>query len=306
MRKYRSLSLHIFYKTKHTHTCLTKAPMWSTFYVQEEDGRPMGTAGGGASGGAVGLSGFGAGRKGGGAKRRVRTTSSSGTGGMSDSQEGKIKLTFFLTMVGILLTVLGVGTKFWVELAPPKNFYNNQTCLSAHYGLWKSCTRTLWVADIDPERESCGPAELSGESNCTYFKFFTTGENKVLFQKTTVKNLNVAAAMLSVFSLFLMVMGSVCITMALSKGVQFFLKPASFCFVLSGILVFLSLIVFRQSVLSFLESDHTVPLHHEMSWSVSCMGCGGAVLILGGVLFLVLALPYSPWQRCLPHQDSNT
>ena len=37
-----------------------------------------------------------------------------------------------------------------------------QTCLTAHYGLWKGCTKTLWVADIDPERESCGPAELPG------------------------------------------------------------------------------------------------------------------------------------------------
>lgn len=37
-----------------------------------------------------------------------------------------------------------------------------QTCLTAHYGLWKGCTKTLWVADIDPERESCGPADLPG------------------------------------------------------------------------------------------------------------------------------------------------
>lgn len=37
-----------------------------------------------------------------------------------------------------------------------------KTCLTAHYGLWKGCTKTLWVADIDPERESCGPAELPG------------------------------------------------------------------------------------------------------------------------------------------------
>ncbi|XP_062301967.1 calcium channel, voltage-dependent, gamma subunit 6a [Osmerus eperlanus] len=279
--------------------------MWSTFFIQDEDGRPAGSAGSGTAGGVAGMSGFGGGRKGVGAKRRGRTTASSGTGGMSENQEGKIKLAFFLAIVGVILSVLGVGTEFWVELSPSKSFYGNQTCLTAHYGLWKGCSRTLWVADIDPERESCGPADLPGESNCSYFKFFTTGESKMLFQKTMVKNLNIAAAMLSMFSLFLMVMGSVCVIMALSKGVQFFLKPASFCFVLSGILVFLSLIVFHQSVLSFLASDHTVPLHHELSWSVSSMGCAGAILILGGAVFLLLALPYSPWQRCLPHQDSN-
>uniref|UniRef100_A0A668AYA0 Calcium channel, voltage-dependent, gamma subunit 6a n=1 Tax=Myripristis murdjan TaxID=586833 RepID=A0A668AYA0_9TELE len=183
---------------------------------------------------------------------------------------------------------------------------SRQTCMTAHYGLWKGCTKTLWVADIDPERESCGPAELPGESNCTYFKFFTTGGNAVMFQKTTQKNLNVAAAMLALFSLFLMVMGAICITMSLSKEILFFLKPASFCFILSGVLVLLSLIVFHQSVLALLASDHTVPLHHELSWSVSCVGCAGAVLIVGGILFVLLSLPYSPWERCLPQRDGSS
>lgn len=43
-----------------------------------------------------------------------------------------------------------------------------------------------------------------------------------------------ASAMLSLFSLLLMAMGGICITMALSKEIVFFLKPASVCFVLSG------------------------------------------------------------------------
>lgn len=43
-----------------------------------------------------------------------------------------------------------------------------------------------------------------------------------------------ATSMLALFSLFLMVMGAVCITMSLSKSVSFFLKPATICFVLSG------------------------------------------------------------------------
>ncbi|KAM3857876.1 voltage-dependent calcium channel gamma-6 subunit-like [Diretmus argenteus] len=279
--------------------------MWSTFVTHDEEGRAGGLASGAAGGaggggtGQAGLSGLMSGRS----NKRRRAAA---THAISEAQEGKIKLAFFVAIVGVVLMVLGVGTEFWVELAPPKSFYNNQTCLTAHYGLWKGCSKTLWVADIDPERESCGPAELPGESNCTYFKFFTTGENAVLFQKTTQKNLNVAAAMLALLSLFLMVMGAICITMSLSKEILFFLKPASFCFILSGILVLLSLIVFHQSVLGFLASDHTVPLHHELSWSVSCVGCAGAVLIVGGIIFALLALPYSPWQRCLPHRDSSS
>lgn len=38
----------------------------------------------------------------------------------------QIKLAFFVAIVGVVLTVLGVGTEFWVELATPKHFYNNQ------------------------------------------------------------------------------------------------------------------------------------------------------------------------------------
>lgn len=82
---------------------------------------------------------------------------------MSDSLEGKIKLAFFLSIVGVTLSVLGMGTEFWVELAPPKSLGGNgTTCQVAHHGLWKGCVRTLWVADIHPDRSSCGPAELPG------------------------------------------------------------------------------------------------------------------------------------------------
>ncbi|XP_034055566.1 voltage-dependent calcium channel gamma-6 subunit-like isoform X2 [Gymnodraco acuticeps] len=249
--------------------------MWSTFMVTDEEGRTVGPAAsggamiapGGAPQGPAALTGMMTGRSTFGGNKRRRKTSTGHA--MSEAQEGK-------------------------------------TCLTAHYGLWKGCTKSLWVSEIDPNRESCGPAELPGASNCTYFKFFTTGENAVLFQKTTRKNLNVAAAMLALFSLFLMVMGAICITMALSKELIFFLKPASVCFIMSGVLVLLSLIVFHQSVLAFLASDHTVPLQHNLSWSVSCVGCAGAVLIVGGILFLLLALPYSPWQRCLPQKNSSS
>ncbi|MED6268534.1 hypothetical protein XENOCAPTIV_006313 [Xenoophorus captivus] len=104
----------------------------------------------------------------------------------------------------------------------------------------------------------------------------------------------------------MMVMGSICIAMSLNKGVPFFLKPASFCFILSGVLVLLSVLIFHQSVLALLSSDHSVPLHHELSWSVACVGSAGAILIIAGVLFIILALPFSPWQKCFPHKDSTT
>ncbi|MCJ8728798.1 hypothetical protein PDJAM_G00008730 [Pangasius djambal] len=264
--------------------------MWSNFFMRQEEDARMG--------GHVGI-GAGAGGGGGRSKNRARSSH------MSESQEGKIKMAFFVAIVGVTLTVLGLGTEFWVELAQPKHFQNSQSCQMVHYGLWKACTRTLWVSDIDPERESCGPAELPGESNCTYFKFYTSGENAVIFKKATDKNLSLASAMLALFSLFLMVMGSVCIIMSLTKNVPFLLKPASVCFLISGILILLSIIVFHQSVLALLASDHSVPLHYELSWSVACVGSAGAILLVGGILFLLLSLPFNPFKKCMMHQNSS-
>ncbi|XP_028986206.1 voltage-dependent calcium channel gamma-6 subunit [Betta splendens] len=265
--------------------------MWSNFFVQQDEEGRIGVAGAGQGGGLGAM-------KGGRGQRRSHR--------MSDSQEGKIKLAFFVSIIGVTLTVLGMGTEFWVELAQSKNFSGNETCQMAHYGLWKSCVRTLFVADIDPERTICGPAELPGATNCTYFKFFTSGENAVIFRKTTNKNLNLAAAVLALLSLTMMAMGSICIAMSLSKGVPFFLKPAAFCFILSGVLVLISILIFHQSVLALLSSDHSVPIHHELSWSVACVGSAGAILIFGGVLFILLSLPFSPWQKCWPHKNSAT
>ncbi|XP_051520615.1 voltage-dependent calcium channel gamma-6 subunit-like [Myxocyprinus asiaticus] len=274
--------------------------MWSMFIVQDEEVR---TAPAGVHQPSGGLEGF-MGSRSDGRKRRLITLSRSGNS-ISESQEGKIKLTFFMALTGLMLSVLGVGTEFWVELAPSKSFFNNQTCLAAHYGLWKCCTKKFWVSDINPKQDSCGPLDLQKESNCTFFKFYTTGENIVLFQKTPERDLTIAAAMFAILSLFLMVMGAVCIIMAVNKGVQFFLKPASVCFILSGLLTFLCLIVFHQSVLSLLASDQSIPLHHKMSWSATCVGCSGALVVVAGALFLVLALPYSPWEKCLPKKNSD-
>ncbi|CAL8396345.1 unnamed protein product [Gadus morhua 'NCC'] len=194
---------------------------------------------------------------------------------------GEIKLAFFVAIVGVVLTVLG-------------------TCVLAHYGLWRGCTKTLLVADVPPDRDSCGPPQLPGVSNCSYFKFFTTGENALMFQKTPQKSLNVAAAMLALLSLVLMLLGSVCVVMAINKQLLSFLKPASCCFSLAGLLVLISLLIFHWSVEALMVSDRSVPLEQRLSWSVGVLGVAGAFLLGGGLLFLLLALPRRPWQCCLP------
>ncbi|XP_028929861.1 voltage-dependent calcium channel gamma-6 subunit isoform X2 [Ornithorhynchus anatinus] len=134
--------------------------MWSNFFLQEEERR----------------------RRGGG----LRGARGKRGPGLAPALEGQIKLALLLTGVGATLAVLAVGTEFWVEL----NTYRangSAVCEAAHLGLWKVCAKRLWQEDVPSGRATCGPAELPGEANCSYFKFFTTGENARIFQRTTKK-----------------------------------------------------------------------------------------------------------------------
>ncbi|XP_054321268.1 voltage-dependent calcium channel gamma-6 subunit isoform X2 [Pongo pygmaeus] len=136
--------------------------MWSNFFLQEEN-RRRGAAG----------------------RRRAHGQRRSG---LTPEREGKVKLALLLAAVGATLAVLSVGTEFWVELNTYKA-NGSSVCEAAHLGLWKVCTKRLWQADVPADRDTCGPAELPGEANCTYFKFFTTEENARIFQRTTKKGL---------------------------------------------------------------------------------------------------------------------
>ncbi|KFO36503.1 Voltage-dependent calcium channel gamma-8 subunit [Fukomys damarensis] len=137
----------------------------------------------------------------------------------------------------ILAEVIGV-LAFWVELNTYKA-NGSAVCEAAHLGLWKLCTKRLWQADVPAERDTCGPAELPGEANCTYFKFFTTGKNARIFQRTTRKEVNLAAAVIAVLGLVVMALGCLCIIMVLSKGAESLLRVGAVCFGLSGVAAFL-------------------------------------------------------------------
>ncbi|XP_061029891.1 voltage-dependent calcium channel gamma-6 subunit isoform X1 [Eubalaena glacialis] len=256
----------------------TRMMMWSNFFMHEED-RRLGAVGRRRAHGA----------------RKAR---------MTPEHEGKIKLALLLTSVGATLAVLAVGTEFWVEL----NTYRDNgsaVCDAAHLGLWKMCTKRLWQADVPAGRDTCGPAELPGEANCTYFKFFTTGEDAHIFQRTTKKEVNLAAAVIAVLGLAVMALGSLCIITVLSKGAEFLLRVGAICFGLSGLLLLVSLEVFRHSVQALLQRVSPDPppspaLTYEYSWSLGCGLGAGLVLILGSGFFLLLTLPPWPWGSLCP------
>nr|XP_003944137.3 voltage-dependent calcium channel gamma-6 subunit isoform X1 [Saimiri boliviensis boliviensis] len=252
--------------------------MWSNFFLQEES-RRRGAAG----------------------RRRAQAQLGSG---LTPEREGKVKLALLLAAVGATLAVLSVGTEFWVELNTYKA-NGSAVCEAAHLGLWKVCTKRLWQADVPAGRETCGPAELPGEANCTYFKFFTTGENACIFQRTTKKEVNLAAAVIAVLGLAVMALGCLCIIMVLSKGAEFLLRVGAVCFGLSGLLLLVSLEVFRHSVRVLLQRVSPEPppaprLTYEYSWSLGCGVGAGLILLLGAGCFLLLTLPSWPWASLCP------
>ncbi|XP_028342081.1 voltage-dependent calcium channel gamma-6 subunit [Physeter macrocephalus] len=282
--------------------------MWSNFFMHEED-RRLGAVGRRRAHGA----------------RKAR---------MTPEHEGKITLALLLASVGATLAVLAVGTEFWVEL----NTYRDNgsaVCDAAHLGLWKVCTKRLWQADVPAGRDTCGPAELPGEANCTYFKFFTTGEDAHIFQRTTKKEVNLAAAVIAVLGLAVMALGCLCVIMVLSKGAAFLLRVGAICFGLSdiklpssalppsqpgefsgpymvklglswrngkeqkgGLLLLVSLEVFRHSVQALLQRvGPEPPPAPALTYEYSwSLGCGlGAGLVLILGSGFFLQLTLPPW-----------
>ncbi|XP_045844510.1 voltage-dependent calcium channel gamma-6 subunit [Meles meles] len=253
--------------------------MWSNFFMQEEDRRR---------------------------REAVSRRRAQGQHQLTPEREGKIKLGLLLSAVGATLAVLAVGTEFWVELNTYKT-NGSAICEAAHLGLWKMCTKRLWQSDVPVGRDTCGPAELPGEANCTYFKFFTTGENARIFQRTTKKEVNLAAAVIAVLGLAVMALGCLCVIMVLSKGAEFLLRVGAVCFGLSGLLLLVSLEVFRHSVQALLRRVSPAPppapaLTYEYSWSLGCGVGASLVLLLGGGCFLLLSLPPWPWGSLCPKQ----
>uniref|UniRef100_H0VY12 Voltage-dependent calcium channel gamma-6 subunit n=1 Tax=Cavia porcellus TaxID=10141 RepID=H0VY12_CAVPO len=202
--------------------------MWSNFFMQEEDRRRAARG-----------------------RRQKR--------GLSPEREGKTKLALLLAVMGATLSVLAVGTEFWVELNTYKA-NGSAVCEAAHLGLWKVCTKRLWQADVPADRDTCGPAELPGEANCTYFKFFTTGENARIFQRTTKKGL------------------------LLLLSVEVFRHSVR------------ALLGTGDSP----ERGPGPPVACEFSWSLGCGVAAGLILLLGGGCFLLLSLPSQPWGSLCP------
>ncbi|RXM36793.1 Voltage-dependent calcium channel gamma-1 subunit [Acipenser ruthenus] len=100
----------------------------------------------------------------------------------------KVRIAFFIILVGIATMFTAVVTDHWAVLSPRVERLNT-TCQAAHFGLWRLCLKSIYIQEPDPKGKGCGPISLPGEQNCSYFKHFTSGEDAQMFQVKTQKGL---------------------------------------------------------------------------------------------------------------------
>uniref|UniRef100_UPI00398F6712 voltage-dependent calcium channel gamma-1 subunit-like n=1 Tax=Pristiophorus japonicus TaxID=55135 RepID=UPI00398F6712 len=220
---------------------------------------------------------------------------------MTEGKAGKIKLTFCVVALGILLMVLAVSTDHWAALSPRLE-RSNTTCEEAHFGLWRLCTRRTFVLVLDLEGKGCGITAIPGEYNCTYFKHFTTGEDAEVFQVTTQKEYSISAAAIAIISVGFMALGTVCTLLSFNKRLDYFLKPAGMFFLFSGLCIIISVEVMRQSVKRMIDSEETIWIQYHYSWSFACACAAFVILFIGGITLLLISLPrmpQNPWETCM-------
>lgn len=80
---------------------------------------------------------------------------------MDDSKPLKVRLTFSVILVGVSLLFAAVVTDHWAVLSPKVEEYN-ATCEAAHFGLWRLCTKRIFMQEQGPKEKGCGPISLPG------------------------------------------------------------------------------------------------------------------------------------------------
>ncbi|CAB1344862.1 unnamed protein product [Coregonus sp. 'balchen'] len=98
----------------------------------------------------------------------------------------KVKITFFVILVGMASMFTAVVTDHWAVLSPQVEQVN-VTCEAAHFGLWRLCKKVIYISEADYNGKGCGPISLPGVENCTYFKHFTPGDESEIFEVKTQK-----------------------------------------------------------------------------------------------------------------------
>ncbi|XP_020336702.1 voltage-dependent calcium channel gamma-1 subunit-like [Oncorhynchus nerka] len=213
----------------------------------------------------------------------------------------KVKITFFVILVGMASMFTAVVTDHWAVLSPRVEQVN-ATCEAAHFGLWRLCKKAIYISEADYNGKGCGPISLPGAENCTYFKHFTPGDESEIFEVKTQKEYNISAAAIAIFSLAFMILGTLCLMCSFKKGNDYILKPAGMFFAFAGLCAVISVEVMRQSVKRMIESEDTIWIDYSYSWSFACACAGFCLLFLSGLGLLLLSMPrmpQNPWESCM-------
>ncbi|KAM3597416.1 uncharacterized protein V6R79_004246 [Siganus canaliculatus] len=220
---------------------------------------------------------------------------------MFEEQATKVKITSVVILVGMSSMLAAVVTDHWAVLSPRVEKLN-ATCEAAHFGLWRLCKKTIFIVEEDPQGKGCGPISLPGAKNCSYFKHFTSGEEAEVFEVKTQKEYNISAAAIAIFSLFFMILGTLCVIFSFGKGRDYLLRPAGMFFAFAGLCIIISVEVMRQSVKRMIDSDETIWIEYYYSWSFTCACASFTLLILSGVALLLISMPHmprNPWETCM-------
>ncbi|XP_074080849.1 voltage-dependent calcium channel gamma-1 subunit [Macrotis lagotis] len=224
---------------------------------------------------------------------------------MTEAKTLKVRLTFCLILVGICLLMASVVTDHWAVLSP-KVEKHNATCEIAHFGLWRLCTKRIYMSNTNDK--SCGSINLPGEKNCSYFRHFNPGESSEIFEVTTQKEYSISAAAISIFSIGFTILGTIFILLSFRKKKDYLLKPAALFYAFAGLCIIVSVEVMRQSVKRMIDSEDTVWIDYYYSWSFACACTSFVLLFICGIALLLISLPrmpQNPWESCMDAEPEH-
>ncbi|KAM9002663.1 voltage-dependent calcium channel gamma-1 subunit isoform 2-T3 [Sarcophilus harrisii] len=199
---------------------------------------------------------------------------------MTEVKALKVRLTLCFILVGVCLLMAAVVTDYWAVLSPRVEQYN-ATCEIAHFGLWRLCTKRIYMSNTNDK--SCGPINLPGEYS-------------------------ISAAAISIFSIGFTIMGTIFILLSFRKKRDYLLKPAALFYAFSGLCIIVSVEVMRQSVKRMIDSEETVWIEYYYSWSFACACTSFILLFICGIALLLISLPrmpQNPWESCMDAEPEH-
>uniref|UniRef100_A0A8C9NKL4 Voltage-dependent calcium channel gamma-1 subunit n=1 Tax=Serinus canaria TaxID=9135 RepID=A0A8C9NKL4_SERCA len=219
---------------------------------------------------------------------------------MDQSKPLKVRLTFSVILVGISLLFAAVVTDHWAVLSPSLE-ENTTTCEAAHFGLWRLCTKRIFLHEPGSKEKSCHHTPM-GHQGCSNVHYVIFGGFFPLAEYS------ISAAAIAIFSVGFAIMGTICVLLSFRKKRDYLLKPASMFYTFAGLCIIISVEVMRQSVKRMIDSKDTAWIEYSYSWSFACACAAFVLLFVCGIALLLIALPrfpQNPWETCMDAEPDH-